>query len=125
MNKTYKKIAIPKFRNRISPVFDMSGILVVITDNEILKSELIEFNVDSFEDRIIFLKNLEIELILCSGISEEFAYMLRNEGIEVVDGYTGNPQNQAQRFLYGRGPGGNRRRGNKRGFKKNCDIYDN
>jgi len=124
MKKEYQKIAIPKFRNRISPVFDMSCILVVISNGDITTSEIVEFNVDSFRDRIDFLKNLGIDLILCSGISEEFASMLKNDGIEVVDGYRGNPENQVRRFLTGRGPGENCGRGHNRKDKKNC-IYKN
>ena len=98
------KIALPVWQDRISPVFDVAGqlLLVELTDGqETARDEqmLAEATTDA---RIRRLVEMGVETLICAGISQALEIALADHGIRVVAGVCGNIEEVLAAFLAGR-----------------------
>lgn len=101
------KIAIPVFRDRISPVFDWAARIVVIEmegPREIRREEL-GFEVSSPAARVDRLVDLKIDLLLCGGISATLFALLQARGLRVVPWVAGQIEEVLVAYVAGRIPG--------------------
>jgi predicted Fe-Mo cluster-binding NifX family protein len=80
------KIALPVWEGKISPVFDTASKLLVLQLEE--KEEKYRFEAHLHENdlgkRCSRLKNLDVDLLICGGISRQFYRMLTGSGIRVI-----------------------------------------
>lgn len=124
------KIAVPDWKGRVSPVFDVAReVLVVELDGrqelqratQILLQTLLPLKADE-------LAGQGINVLLCGGISAPLLRMLQARGVQVIPGISGRVNQVLQSYLAGhltdgefalpgwRGPGGRRYRGGRRGW---------
>ena len=119
------KIAIPVFHNRVSPVFDWSSrILVIESDGsrEISREERSTTGTTPVM-RVEYLVEMNVDTLLCGGISETMLAHVLARGINVIPWVTGDAEEVFSGFLDGRVPGkdftmpGCPRRRRGRGFR--------
>lgn len=98
------KIAIPVYGDHVSNVFDFAHRLLVIDvikGRETQRSEIaLENRVPS--QRAVQLKNLEADVLICGGISQELAAMVVSSGIKILPFITGNVETVLGAFTSGR-----------------------
>jgi predicted Fe-Mo cluster-binding NifX family protein len=85
------RVAIPKFKSRVSPVFDTCKRVLLVDieqQREIARSEIYldEF---SLTERVNILHKSQITSIVCSGISEMLQNMLKKLQIDLITGIAG------------------------------------
>jgi len=98
------RIAIPIFHHRVSPVLDTCTRLLVIDYDgrcEIDRRE-VAFDMYSPIERFEIVKKLNLDAIICSGVSELFDRMLRGAGIRLICGIAGDVKEVADAFLRNR-----------------------
>ena len=80
------KIALPVWEGKISPVFDTASKLLVLQLEE--NKEKYRFETELHEKelarRCSRIKNLDVDLLICGGISRQFYSMLTGSGIHVI-----------------------------------------
>ena len=83
---------MPKWRNRISPLFDASSrILIADIDNDgILNSIEVEISSGSEQARISALVDNKVDVLICGGISRVMEEMVLSRGIKLVSGIKGS-----------------------------------
>jgi predicted Fe-Mo cluster-binding NifX family protein len=86
-----KRVAIPVFEKRVSPLFDVAGEFVIydINDTNIINSEYFQKHDFSVTSTICLLKERKINLVICSAISKCSSRMITNLNIEVISGIIG------------------------------------
>jgi len=86
------KIAITIWGNRISPVFDAAGTLLVaqIENRMIIKKTYKSFNPAIPYDLIKILKKMQISVLICGAISTKPADLIVENDIKLVSFVTGN-----------------------------------
>jgi len=101
------KVAIPVFQNRVSPVFDWSTRLFVISTDEDqeLSREEVNLASDPPASRIDHLAGLSIDLLLCGGISSPLFALVESRGIQVIPWIAGEVDDVVRAFLKGQIPG--------------------
>ena len=85
------RIAIPIFRSRISPVFDFSTqVLIVDADKgkDAGRKESALLGLGPCE-RGKLLKDEDVNLLICAGVSISLHRMIINEGIRIIPGIVG------------------------------------
>ena len=120
------RIAIPKWRNRISPLFDASSMLFIVdVDNGKLSNMMdVEFESKSEQDRIQSLVDNKVDVLICGGISRLMEDMVLTKGIRLISGVKGSVHRIVDVFIEGgrfdepsfRMPGCRRRKG----FQTGC-----
>ncbi len=97
------KIAMPIFRDRLSPVFDWSTRLLVIEILEGREVSRVEtaFTDDSPTRRADRLAELEAEVLVCGGISEFMFRLVEARGIRLVPWVAGHAEEVLAAFLSG------------------------
>jgi predicted Fe-Mo cluster-binding NifX family protein len=87
-----EKIAIPVYNNRISPLFDVAGkiILVEIVDKKIIGMLHLDINENPEVSRFNQLFELGIKTIICSSISRKFANYITSKDIILIPGVYGD-----------------------------------
>ena len=124
------RVAVPDWKGRISPVFDVARQLLVVDfgggrelqrSAERLEPTLLPLRVDG-------LARLGVNVLLCGGISAPLLRMLEARSIRVIPGVSGDVDQVLQGYLAGqltddrfampgwRGPGGRRYRGGRGGW---------
>ena len=86
-----KRIAIPIFKSRISPVFDTSTKMLVVDwkdGREIQRQEVFLDSLSLYERQRIFA-SLNVHVFICGGITETFQKMIESPGIQCITGKTG------------------------------------
>jgi predicted Fe-Mo cluster-binding NifX family protein len=96
------KIAIPLFDKRVSPRFDVAPKigLYSIERWEVAdyKEILCEDEWDGL-DRILKLKELEVDTLICRGLPKHLKNILHNDGIKIIHWGTGSSGEALNRFL--------------------------
>ncbi len=95
------RVAIPRFRSRISPVFDTCTrvLLIDLENNREVGRQEIYLNGMSMSERVTVLKNTNIQTIICCGIREVLYNMLINAEISLISGIAGEVEEVLDAFL--------------------------
>ena len=98
------RIAIPIFHNRVSPVLDTCTRLLIIDfgGKDGLERREISFDIYSQSERFEIVKKLDLDAIICCGISEVFDRMLQSAGIRLISGIAGDVEQVVEAFLCNR-----------------------
>jgi len=96
-----KKVAIPIFHNRVSPVFDSCRHMLVIDIEQgaEVHRETVYLDEMSLTERCGIFAKLEIAIVICGGVSEIFANMLMGAHIRLVNGIAGDMDDVITAFL--------------------------
>ena len=80
------KIALSIWENRISPVMDSAGQLLIVAyeDKQELSRQLILIPDIDLVRKVNFFKTQEIELLICGAISRQLLQILSVSGIKVI-----------------------------------------
>jgi len=86
------KIAITVWGNRVSPVFDAAGTLLVaqIENRMVIKKSYTTFNPSIPSDLIKTLKKMQIPVLICGAISTKPADLIVENDIKLISFVTGN-----------------------------------
>ena len=95
------RVAIPRFRSRISPVFDtcVRVLLIDLENNREVGRQEIYLDGLSMPERATVLKNADIQTIICCGIREVLYNMLMDAGICLITGIAGEVEEVLDAFL--------------------------
>jgi predicted Fe-Mo cluster-binding NifX family protein len=98
------KVAIPLFRNGMSPRIDIAdSLLIYDIDNGVVKGkETCSLNFEHATQFISILQKKQITRIICAGCPQFFLRMLYFYGIEVVPGVMGNPEYIVKQLVDGK-----------------------
>jgi predicted Fe-Mo cluster-binding NifX family protein len=98
-----KKIALAIWKNRISPVFDASRTILVLTlENETIIGRQMEmFANDNPVHKLKRLSELAVDTVICGAISRELAQMLSARGINTLSFVTGGVEEVLAAHLAG------------------------
>ena len=129
-----KQLAIPVFQERIAPVFDMARNLHIIEvysqDYRFLKLE--DGSSISRALRVLWLKELGIDVLICGGISRWLARSVETHGITMIPWIAGDVDQVIQAYMNGdlvnpffrmpgcKGPGRHRNHGQRRSSGRGC-----
>jgi predicted Fe-Mo cluster-binding NifX family protein len=96
-----RKVIIPLFGSRISPHFTYAdmALLVEIENGHVAQSREIAFGQADELQRIQYLKNLEVDTLICGGISNIAERMLAEQAVTVISWVTGEARDALARFL--------------------------
>lgn len=96
-----RKVAIPLFGTRISPHFTYAdmALLVEIENGEVAQSREIALGQTDELQRIQYLKSLEIDTLICGGISNIAEHMLAEQAVNVISWVTGEARDALEQFL--------------------------
>jgi predicted Fe-Mo cluster-binding NifX family protein len=86
-----KRLAIPIFQNRVSPVLDSCRhmLIVEIDKNTEMDREQIYLGTMSLTERCGILKKLEVSIVICGGVSEVLANLVTGSNIQLLNGIAG------------------------------------
>lgn len=86
------RTAVPVFRGRVSPVLDTCKQLCVLESGgeQVVANRTIPIKTTSIFERAGEIKKLGIRVIICGAVSEAFYNLLREAGIDLVCGITGD-----------------------------------
>ena len=96
-----KKVAIPIFQNRVSPVLDSCRCMLFIDieqDTE-MDRETVYLDEMSLTERCGIFEKLGVTMVICGGVSEVFANMLIGAGIRLLNGIAGEIDDVIIAFL--------------------------
>ena len=99
-----KRVAIPIFKSRISPVFDTCTKMLVFdckAAKEIQRQEIYLGKLSLYERQRI-LAGLNVNVFICGGITEVFQKMIETEDIQIITGRTGDVEEVFAAFLSGK-----------------------
>jgi predicted Fe-Mo cluster-binding NifX family protein len=96
-----RKVAIPLFGTRISPHFTYAdmALLIDIENGEVAQSHEIALGQTDELQRIQYLKSLEIDTLICGGISNIAERMLAEQAVNVISWVTGEARDALEQFL--------------------------
>ena len=116
------KVAVPVFRNVVSPRVDISdGLLVYDIDNDVVnKKEKFRLEFDQPAQLVSILQKNEITTVICGGCPQFYLRNLVFFGFDVVSGLTGDPDHIAEAFAAGKIDNGNLDNGKLDNFTANC-----
>ena len=97
------RIAIPVWKERVSPVFDVAKHLLVvdIEDSAEVARELKTVTEDQLTDRAQYLADLGVEILICGAISRSLELILGARGVGVIPKFCGTAEEILQAFLCG------------------------
>ena len=98
------KVAIPLFRNGVSPRIDIAdSLLIYDIDNGIVKGkETCSLTFEHAAQLIPVLQKKQITRIICAGCPQFFLRMLCFHGVEVVPGVMGDPEYIVKQLIDGK-----------------------
>jgi predicted Fe-Mo cluster-binding NifX family protein len=103
MDSSSKKVAIPVWEGRVSPVFDAASTLLVCQLQD--KSEIARFETCLDEKfltrRASRIEGLGIDILICGAISRLFQNLLADSGIEVISWVSGTAEDVLKAYLDG------------------------
>jgi len=96
-----KRLAIPIFQNRVSPVLDSCRhmLLVGIDKNTEMDRENIYLGTMSLTERCAIFTKLEVAVVICGGVSEVFANMVVGSNIILINGIVGEIDDVIKAYL--------------------------
>ena len=86
------KIAISVWENRVSPLFDAAGHILLVreSDREIIEQENISVESLTLFQRVALLKKLKIDLFVCGGITLPILENIRSLPVLTIPYICGN-----------------------------------
>ena len=86
INQPDMKIAIPEWRGRVSPVFDVAEQILLVDLNEkgVGRRQTVYFGNSSPHERARRLAELAVDVMLCGAISRSLDALLVANGIQVI-----------------------------------------
>jgi predicted Fe-Mo cluster-binding NifX family protein len=99
-----RKIAVPIFQNRVSPVLDSCKYLLVV-DTEAMAEKVrstVYLGDMSLTERCNLLCKLKVTNVICGGVSELFANLIKGSHIALINGIAGNVDDVISAFLMDR-----------------------
>jgi predicted Fe-Mo cluster-binding NifX family protein len=95
------KVVIPLFGSRISPHFTYAetALLVNIENNAVVQSREIALGIADELERIQYFKSLEIDTLICGGISNIAERILAEQAVNVISWVTGEARDALEQFL--------------------------
>lgn len=96
-----KRVAIPTFQNRISPVLDSCRhmLLLDIENGNEMDRRNVYLGEMCLTERCGIFKNLDVAMVICGGISEILANMLKGSNIRLLNGIAGDIDDVITAFL--------------------------
>jgi predicted Fe-Mo cluster-binding NifX family protein len=97
------KIAIPIWKDRISPVLDTASRLLIVEVEAQREESRFETYLSEPElpRRCIRIQGLGVDLLICGAISRPYSTLLAASGIDVIQGISGHPEDVLQAYLQG------------------------
>jgi predicted Fe-Mo cluster-binding NifX family protein len=77
----------------------MASLLLIVDESNLQSIKQFQFTDDFQHTKIEVLQSENVDVVLCSGILPEMKQQLESLGIQVADGFRGNPINQLNYFL--------------------------
>lgn len=98
------KIAVPYEDGQVFQHFGHTAHLKIyeVRDDEILSEKVIDTNGSGHGELVQVLKDNHINVLLCGGIGVPAVLALRESGIQILGGATGEATQQVQDFLNGK-----------------------
>ena len=98
------KIAIPIFHNRVSPVLDSCQhiLLVEIAGNTEKDRQTVFLGDSNLADRCSTLVKMGTRIVICGGVSEILANMIKGSNIRLINGIAGDIDEVVLAFLENR-----------------------
>jgi len=98
------KVALTVWENRISPLFDCAGMLLVVDLFERTETgrKLESFHCESPFSRATKLSDLEIEVLICGAVSNLFANIIESRGTRIIPFVAGPVDEVLDAYLTGR-----------------------
>lgn len=108
------RIALPQWEQRISPILDDAGMLVLIDTSAggLDRPSAVPLSGAVPLERARFLQWLGVDYVLCGAVSRELKLLLDAAGVEVIANNCGPIEEVVRAFLAGRTS--NKRTGNRR-----------
>lgn len=96
-----KKLAIPVFQNRVSPVLDSCRHMLIIDIEQGVEMDRDTVYLDEMNltERCGIFTKLHVGIVICGGVSEVFANMLVGADIRLVNGIAGAIDDVITAFL--------------------------
>ena len=97
------KIAVPTWRNRVAPVFDVAGrlVLVEVADGEEVGRCEETLGSLGLERRAARLVELGVDTLICGAVSQPLEVLLAGSGIQVLARVCGDVEEILQAFRAG------------------------
>ena len=95
------RVAIPKFDDRVSPVFDSSTLLLIadLKDGKVDETRLIPLTDLSPFQRVDLVKEADVDVLICASISCSLSAYLTAARVRVIDGVVGEINAVLDAFL--------------------------
>ena len=97
-------IAISIWEDKISPLLDTASKLLIVeneTQKESSRYEVYLLKQD-ISKKCRFMQSLNIDVLICGGVSRQFSEMLKASGIEVISGISGPARDVLEAYLQGK-----------------------
>ena len=97
------RIAVAVWHNRISPVFDVSREMRIleVRDGKIGREDVETYACDNPVKRVVRLRELRVQTLICGAISQHFREMLTASGMNVIAFTAGNIEDVLRAYLAG------------------------
>lgn len=94
------RILITIWNGRISPVFDVAGkaLIMEIEGNKIVSEKTVDFPSDSFLNKIQYMSNEKISVLICGAISRQAELSVSSQGITVYSFISGEVRSVIKAF---------------------------
>jgi predicted Fe-Mo cluster-binding NifX family protein len=95
------KVVIPLFGSRISPHFTYAetALLVNIENKAVVQSREVALGIADELQRIQYFKSLEIDTLICGGISNIAERILAEQAVNVISWVSGEAREALEQFL--------------------------
>ncbi len=96
-----KKIGITIWQNRIAPLFDVAKNILILKEDkgQVVSKELFYLPEEGFHARIIKILSLNLDVVICGGISRPYFEVLISNGTEVIPFIAGDVEEIESAFL--------------------------
>ena len=97
------KLALTVWRNRISPLFDSAREILIadIQGKRIAAMHMELFESESAFSRAARLEDLNVDVLICGGISDFYARLIEARKIDIVPFVTGTVEKVLEGFMNG------------------------
>jgi predicted Fe-Mo cluster-binding NifX family protein len=97
------RIAISIWEDKISPLLDTASKLLIIENETPKESSRYEVYLlkQDISKKCRFIQSLNIDVLICGGVSRQFLEMLKASGIEVISGISGLARDVLEAYLQG------------------------
>jgi predicted Fe-Mo cluster-binding NifX family protein len=95
------RVAIPTFQNRVAPVIDSCRhilIVDIVAGSEIQRENIFLGHI-SMSERCSVLRKMGVSVVICGGISETCARMLKSFDVRLINGIAGQVDDVLTAFI--------------------------